>query len=258
MNENFDFTPFRRLWKSDGFQSDTDEVKEILRYTQLVAEVLNVQKAVMAVLDTRTMRYLSILGDVENITGWGSSIFMEKGAAFFISLMPPEDYLGLEVMTKTILDFVATIDNQQVDQFRSLHDYKFTKPDGSTKRLLQESIPLKRDKAGMTIYTLGILTDISNQKRDGRQHLRLTDGQRDFIYEVDNATGKCRSLPGISKREKEILQLLGRDFSNKQIAEKLFISEHTVLTHRRNLLRKFDMSDTLELINFMTLYRMLN
>lgn len=42
----------------------------------------------------------------------------------------------------------------------------------------------------------------------------------------------------ISEREKEIITCLVQGMSNKEVAEKLFISVHTVITHRRNITRK--------------------
>jgi DNA-binding CsgD family transcriptional regulator len=45
---------------------------------------------------------------------------------------------------------------------------------------------------------------------------------------------------GISKRELEILQLIGEGLSNQQIAGKLFVSEHTVKKHISNLFFKLD------------------
>ena len=42
----------------------------------------------------------------------------------------------------------------------------------------------------------------------------------------------------LSQRENEILQLLSDGYNSREIAEKLFISEFTVQTHRRNMLKK--------------------
>ncbi len=42
----------------------------------------------------------------------------------------------------------------------------------------------------------------------------------------------------LSQRENEILLLLSEGYSSKEIADKLFISEFTVQTHRKNMLRK--------------------
>jgi DNA-binding CsgD family transcriptional regulator len=42
----------------------------------------------------------------------------------------------------------------------------------------------------------------------------------------------------ISEREKDVLQLVAMGMTNKEIAEKLFISAHTVITHRKNITAK--------------------
>ena len=43
----------------------------------------------------------------------------------------------------------------------------------------------------------------------------------------------------ISKREREILMLIAQEFSSKEIADKLFLSTHTVISHRKNIMQKF-------------------
>jgi NarL family two-component system response regulator LiaR len=45
---------------------------------------------------------------------------------------------------------------------------------------------------------------------------------------------------GISKREMEILELMSQGFSNQEIAEKIFLSIHTIKTHASNLFVKLD------------------
>jgi DNA-binding NarL/FixJ family response regulator len=42
----------------------------------------------------------------------------------------------------------------------------------------------------------------------------------------------------LTRREKEIMKLVGRGCTNKQIAEKLFISEQTVKKHLKNIFSK--------------------
>ena len=45
---------------------------------------------------------------------------------------------------------------------------------------------------------------------------------------------------GITRRELEILELIARGLSNREIAEKLFVSENTVKTHSSRLFDKLD------------------
>jgi len=55
-------------------------------------------------------------------------------------------------------------------------------------------------------------------------------------------------IPPITKREKEVLQYLDEGLTSPMIAEKMFISSLTVDSHRKNLLRKFDVSKTISLV----------
>ena len=54
----------------------------------------------------------------------------------------------------------------------------------------------------------------------------------------------------LSDREKEVLTLIAKGFSNKEIAEKLFISVKTVETHKSNLMEKLQMKTRPELVAF--------
>jgi two-component system, NarL family, nitrate/nitrite response regulator NarL len=54
----------------------------------------------------------------------------------------------------------------------------------------------------------------------------------------------------LTEREREILSLIAKENSNKQIAEKLFISERTVETHRKNIFRKTNTTSIVGLIKY--------
>jgi len=52
----------------------------------------------------------------------------------------------------------------------------------------------------------------------------------------------------LTKREKEILKLITEEFTNQQIADKLYLSLRTVENHRNNLLQKLDVKNTAGLV----------
>jgi DNA-binding NarL/FixJ family response regulator len=54
----------------------------------------------------------------------------------------------------------------------------------------------------------------------------------------------------LSEREKEVLQLISQGLGNKEIGEKLFISESTVKNHLRNILDKLHLQNRMQLIAF--------
>src|SRR5437879_3688573 len=59
--------------------------------------------------------------------------------------------------------------------------------------------------------------------------------------------GPRREKPLLSDREKEIVQLVAQGYRNKEIGERLFISEQTVKNHLHNIFDKLGVSDRLEL-----------
>lgn len=60
------------------------------------------------------------------------------------------------------------------------------------------------------------------------------------------------SEPGLTGREMEVLQLLVKGKSNKQIAYDLGISPKTVSVHRSNIMAKLDVHNSIELIRYVT------
>ena len=54
----------------------------------------------------------------------------------------------------------------------------------------------------------------------------------------------------LTKREVEIIRMVSREMSTKQIAAKLFLSDLTINTHRRNIMRKLNTKNVAGLINF--------
>ena len=77
---------------------------------------------------------------------------------------------------------------------------------------------------------------------EGKLYLSLDINSIDLNSEI------ASDVPVVSRREKEVLQLIVDGLTNPQIAEKLFISLHTVDSHRKNLLAKFNVNNTASLI----------
>src|SRR6188768_1521736 len=73
------------------------------------------------------------------------------------------------------------------------------------------------------------------------------------MYLSDEAAQSLRKnnnaeIPILTRREKEVLELIADGMTNGEIAGKLFISVTTVDTHRKNLLAKFETKNTAALI----------
>ena len=80
------------------------------------------------------------------------------------------------------------------------------------------------------------------------------DNKKYFSAEVtetlwQRSVATVPTLPRLTRREKEVLQLIASGNTNQEIADKLFISVLTAISHRKNLLTKFEAVNTATLIS---------
>jgi DNA-binding NarL/FixJ family response regulator len=105
-------------------------------------------------------------------------------------------------------------------------------------------------------------------KNIGKQELvtalkKIHDGGIYFSEEVldemtrASAVKKTNEEVHLTAREIEIIGLIEKELSNKQIAEQLFLSERTVETHRKNIFRKTNTSSVIGLIKYAYEHRLI-
>jgi DNA-binding NarL/FixJ family response regulator len=105
----------------------------------------------------------------------------------------------------------------------------------------------------------GYLVKSASKEEIEEAILSVYEGKLYMSLDINlSATEKqeLNNAPVLSSREKEVLELIGDGLTNPQIAEKLFISLHTVDSHRKNLLTKFGVNNTAGLIKQAAKYNM--
>lgn len=127
--------------------------------------------------------------------------------------------------------------------------YRLLKKEGVYIRVMRQSSPSHTDVDGMLLSNLSVLTDISFMETKNQ----LVEWEL-FSDKIDVSTFKqniYREFSNIfTPRENDIINLLQKDYTNKKIAAKLFISTHTVVSHRKNILKKSNCHNSKELLIF--------
>jgi two-component system response regulator NreC len=71
----------------------------------------------------------------------------------------------------------------------------------------------------------------------------------DYLSRIDDAAD-LKGYEGLSEREREVLSLIAEGLTTAQIADKLFLSPHTVQTHRDHLMTKLDLHSRVALTKY--------
>ena len=93
------------------------------------------------------------------------------------------------------------------------------------------------------------LTEAIHKVIQGKMHFS-DEVMEEMVKNKHTKQEKQREQTKFTERELEILKLIIEEFNNAEIADKLFISERTVETHRKNMIRKFNTKTIVGLIKY--------
>jgi DNA-binding CsgD family transcriptional regulator len=163
----------------------------------------------------------------------------------------PEDAAALVRLWTVSLKFCYALSPAERKQHKIIMDYRIRTPKGDYLRIIEQHQVLEMDARGNIWLTLSFV-DISPDQE-------LEQGLRYTI--INCKTGEVIGLPAdnksaagstikLSAREKQILTLIKEGFISKEIAEKLFLSIHTVNTHRQRILEKLNADSSIDAIRY--------
>jgi len=159
-------------------------------------------------------------------------------------------------------EVVQTIDNKE-DVCEIVNHIK---PDIliiNPEMLPTDCIDLKRKFVNGNKLSLILISDNQNIKNNFKAdgYINYQDKQNsilDLMQEIVNKTkhnsSSDKSSSAISAREKNILKHIALGLTNKEIADQLFISIHTVVTHRKNITQKLGIKS----VSGLTVYAILH
>ncbi len=149
-----------------------------------------------------------------------------------------EEFLKLKpIPTTSYIDFLVYVGGVQ-------HICK----DGSKKKSLLRISTLVGENNAMAEYHILTMVDVGHLIKDDGYwaYFQKSQGnQKTARFFTNNSVHKY----AISEREKELLMLISKGKSSKEVANQLFISPETVQKHRKNLIKRFRVRDTTALIH---------
>lgn len=204
------------------------------------------------ITNTITQRFEYVSKNFTSCLGLANQEMLEGGMKYFWSRFHPDD-VDLWVKTlQSLMDFTMNnLDPKKRSKMSYTWNYRIKNSKGKYVNIIQNTTPLQFDDSnkpiiGLAHYTVldaGIKMDICASAKYLNKH-----NEYETLY-FTNLSNQYL-LGTVSNRERDIIRLLLSRNSSKEIAQKLFISKHTVDTHRRNILKKLDLTSTGELCRY--------
>ena len=216
-----------------------------------ISKIISLMPSVIYILDYQSQEYLFVSKDCKSLLGFTEEEFLKNSQEWVIKGVHPEDIaIFSDEIFPRFLNYSQSLLKDEITKSRFSVNYRFKRKDGVYIKVLQQYVILETDGKGSPLLTLGICTDITPYKTDDKIVFSISkyDEKKGFEFISSDSFLNARII--ISRREKEILRLLLKGLSSKQIGTKLNISLYTVKAHRRNLLEKTKCKNSAQLISY--------
>ncbi|WP_099366820.1 LuxR C-terminal-related transcriptional regulator [Sphingobacterium sp. 1.A.4] len=225
-------------WENfDQHLSASNEIMNHPDLTMFLSEILSIGPYYYYTFDVLSVELKQVHPNVLRIHGFKK---IPTSLTQIIELIHPDDIEFVILAEKLILNKLLTINNGDFLHNKMSYSFRMRVADGSYHLFLHQAVHLVLDEEQKIKIALNIHTDIEHitQLNSGLVHIQSNNKINKHLqfdpYEEEAQVPK----PKLSRREMQILPLIAKGSSSKQIAAQLFISEDTVRVHRKNILKK--------------------
>lgn len=102
-----------------------------------------------------------------------------------------------------------------------------------------------------TVYEGTIYLCEETRERLQREPVEVSFGKGQELQNQEFKDSFTRMV-SLTERERDVVILIARGYTNKQIADQLYLSKYTIETHRKNIIKKLKFKSSAELVRFAT------
>ena len=154
-------------------------------------------------------------------------------------------------------------ENEGLIEEHVLDDQRITDKLTEIKNLIIKYYPSNNvSQKDATYLLIHVMSDLWHTEQDFADHCAIEDEiLRPALSQVSMeqpSQSSTQDTDALSERERDVLIQVVNGLSNKEIADKLFISIHTVMTHRKNITRKLNIHSTAGLTIYAIVNKLIN
>jgi DNA-binding CsgD family transcriptional regulator len=238
----------QKLWAKQQIGSNDVDYNLWGQKREFLRQMANMSHSCLFTVDVFKGRYDFASSGFSDLFGYKPKLLnsIEKQGDFFEDMSHPDD---LEKLIKMQIDhsrFIYSLAPQNRNDYSNTYKFRMRNSQKKYLNVMSRQRVIQQDANGKAWIILGEVNILPDQRLlDDVQGITVNLKTGQIIHprnNVDNDTS-------LSEREIEILKLVQSGFLSKEIADKLCISLNTVNNHRKNILRKLQVANSIEAIN---------
>jgi len=248
------FSSLSATWESikSPLENQTLKISEINEFVQKNIRLQSINSQAITVVDLRTRKYLFVDEKIERVTGYTHEEHTKNGPRFMFSKIPLAHKVGVIRSSWHQNKFISTLSKKEIDDIILNREINIINKEGVSQRILHQVLAHITDKSKKVQAVVSLQTQIGHLSSATKfKYYIFSRKQNEVIYPKADLSENDFFTP----REKEIILLVSKGLSSNQIAAQLYISLHTVKTHRKNILKKSNSSNFFQLISSLDKYK---
>jgi len=239
-------TVYQDIFKAYNKPSLEDHINKIIE----LDAYLPYNSTFFCITNTQSLSFEYISKNMFSCLGLNSDLIKSKGMRYFWSRMHLDDIEHwLQALNDLMVFTLNEISKEDRKRMSYTWNYRFKNDKGDYVNIIQNTTPLEFDLDEKPIIGLAHYTVLDSKiPLQVSATAKLLNEHNEYETKYFNNFSQRMLNDGISNRERDIIRLLVLNKNSKEIAQKLNISPNTVDTHRRNILKKLNLSSTGELI----------
>lgn len=243
--------PLQKIWnRHPGFLKNETGIYKMPSLEKLIGEIFSVGEYYYY---TIKLTDSTLSNHHENILRMHGFNTPPQHLSEIIELVHPDDMNFVQEAEQMSVEKMKEIGFEHLMQLKTSYSFRMRTGSGGYEMFHHQSVPTLKSENGQLLEAVNIHTNIHHVAPKNNYFVVVSGigGRSDFHrmswpgkHLEDNQENHI-----LSKREIEIITLLAKGLDTTEISEQLFISGHTVRTHRRNMLAKTKCRNSSELIS---------
>ncbi len=212
---------------------------------------LELSPGVTGIFNFDTLQYEYYSKNVKSIFGYDSEDYLSGGLRFSYSILNHvhADIIASHIFPVYLEQCVKYASKDSLKKLRFSYEYMVNCKSGKTLWCLHQSTIIEVDENGYPLLDMFIITDINETKKDDLINFTIAKkNDQDFFETIHTIAYQTKDLSLLSGREMQILKLLCEGNTTPKIANILHLSEHTVKTHRKNIMQKMEVRNSMDIM----------